>query len=296
MKFITILFLLVSIISKGNILSTSINGSNVEIFIPNSNKHPLFLFIPGNGEVGNNRQLLYNNGPLKFIKEGWNPSFIVAGAQPLTPWAKWDFLNAVLTDLVARYNIDTTKIYLTGLSGGAYCIYSYINNMHRLRYKPMAVVPMSMNIEASCGSFLFGTDYLCGSDLNWRQLASWGLCGQSDAHYPRMNRFFNLLRSGGYNTKFTAYQGGHGGWNDYYSPAYKENGLNIYEWCLQFKPASLAVKWGQFIYKDGGVYWTTQSEENVSHFILEESEDGVNWSDASPKIYPNPQKYYFYIL
>jgi hypothetical protein len=296
MKKILFILLLAPVLCNGQITSTSINGWNVEVYKPNDDKKAIFIFIPGNGEIGSNRELLYSNGPLKFIREGWAPDFIVAAAQPPAQWPNHTFLNTVLTELVKRYNVDTTRIYLTGLSAGAYSMYQYIGNLQSMRYKPRAVVPMSMFLEASCGSYNAGTDYLCGNDLNWSGVASWGFAGNSDSHFYKMKRFWDLMASAEYVTNWTTFSGGHGGWNTFYNPEYRENGLNIYEWCLRYPLVSLPVKWLYVSYNEGSIQWATAQEINVSHFVVQQSDDGITWKDASPEILPNSTHKYSYTL
>ena len=214
---------------------------NLEIYIPanTTGNLPAVVFIPGNGETGSNRLSLYNNGPLNFIKNsGWRPNFIVIGAQPAAAWPGNNFTNTVLNTLVSNpsYRIDQNKLYLTGLSGGAAAIDTYIKTSTS-SVSLAAVVPMSITMSASCGDYYAATDYLCGNDLKWGNLASWGFAGSSDSHFVKMRRFFELFINAGYESRWTTYAGGHSGWNAFYDPTYKEtiNGssLNIYEWMLQ---------------------------------------------------------------
>ncbi len=214
---------------------------NLEIYIPENTTGnlPAVVFFPGNGETGTNRNSLYTNGPLNFIKNsGWRPNFIVIGAQPNAAWPGNNFTNTVLNTLVSNpsYRIDQNKLYLTGLSGGAAAIDTYI----KTATSPVplaAVVPMSITYDASCGNYFSGTDYLCGNDLKWGNQASWGFAGSSDSHFAKMKRFFDLMIAAGYESRWTTYSGGHSGWNAYYNPTYTENingtSMNIYDWMLQ---------------------------------------------------------------
>lgn len=282
--------LLLPCLCFGTITQTTVNGWNVNVYSPGAHKSPLLLFIPGNGEVGSNRELLYTHGPLKFVREGWQPDFIIVAAQPPAQWPNHTFINTVLLEVVKRYNVDTTRIYLTGLSAGAYAIYQYMANLPSMKYRPRAVVPMSMVIESSC------TGYLCGNDLNWSTVASWGFCGSGDSPFLKMRKFWEQMAAADYTTRWTTYSGGHGGWNAFYNPSYRENGRNIYEWCKQYPFVSLPVKWLYVRYNAGSVQWATDQEDNVSHFIVEASYDGTNWQDVSPAIQPSNTKTYTYKL
>ena len=226
------------------VLSTSVTGQygtyNLEIYIPagTTTQKPAVVFIPGNGEVGTDRNKLYTNGPLNFIKNsGWRPDFIVIGAQPSTIWPNNAFTHTVLSHLVATssYYIDPNRLYLTGLSGGAQAIDTYIKTA-TTPVPLAAVVPMSITYDASCGDYYTQTDYLCGNDLKWATIPAWGFAGSSDSHFGKMKRFFDLMIAAGYDARWTTYAGGHGGWNTFYNPSYREtvNGvsMNIYEWML----------------------------------------------------------------
>lgn len=226
------------------VLSTSVTGQygtyNLEIYIPagTTTQKPAVVFIPGNGEVGTDRNKLYTNGPLNFIKNsGWRPDFIVIGAQPSAIWPNNAFTHTVLSHLVATssYFIDPNKLYITGLSGGAQAIDMYIRN----QASPVpiaAVVPMSYTYVTSCGDYYTQTDYLCGTDLKWATIPAWGFAGSNDSHFGKMKRFFDLMIAAGYDARWTTYAGGHSGWNTFYNPSYREtvNGvsMNIYEWML----------------------------------------------------------------
>lgn len=97
-----ILFLFLNISSNGEIIHTVASGPgysyNLEIYIPNNTTGalPAVIFIPGNGEVGTDRNKLYTNGPLKYIRDNaWSPNFIVIGAQPSSTWPNEIFVQRV---------------------------------------------------------------------------------------------------------------------------------------------------------------------------------------------------------
>ena len=82
---------------------------------------PLMLFLHGAGERGTNVDKVAVHGPPKLIKAGAKPPFIVASPQcPEGRAWRDDELLALIGDLVANLNVDTNRIYLTGLSMGGY--------------------------------------------------------------------------------------------------------------------------------------------------------------------------------
>lgn len=91
--------------------------------INNGAAHPLILFLHGSGERGRDIELVKREG-LPRLLEG-QPDFPFIVASPQCPADdQWVFhavdLRALLDDLMARYPVDNTRVYLTGLSlGGA---------------------------------------------------------------------------------------------------------------------------------------------------------------------------------
>jgi len=86
-------------------------------------KWPIILFLHGIGERGSNLELVKKHGIPKIVekKEGF-PFIAISPQCPLiSTWQTMvDELHALLLDAVQRYNIDETRIYLTGLSMGGY--------------------------------------------------------------------------------------------------------------------------------------------------------------------------------
>lgn len=257
---------------------------NVAIYTPDGvtpSNMPVFIFIPGNNEVGTDVNKLYVNGPLLFVKNNnWKPNFMIVAIQGKNLWPSGSLIRITIDSLIQRnYGINPEKIVLSGLSAGAACIFDYVkttpNNLYK---KPSAIIPMSITIGTQCGDFYAGTDVLCGTDLRFGDFASWGFCGSNDSHYEKMNRFWLRLSQAGYVSKFTSSNTGHCCWNTHYNPSYKENNLNIYDWGFQFPLNNLPVMFGEFkgSYRNSvtNLSWVTYSEQNNSHFIIEKSVDG----------------------
>ncbi len=282
-----ILFLFLNISSNGEIIHTVASGPgysyNLEIYIPNNTTGalPAVIFIPGNGEVGTDRNKLYTNGPLKYIRDNaWSPNFIVIGAQPSSTWPNEIFVQRVLLEVFKPiYHINQSRWYLTGLSAGANAIFVYITNSNTSSFiPPMAIVPFSITTWAQCGDVNIGTDYLCGTDLRYSSIPAWGFAGSSDSHHDKMRIFFNRLIEAGYTARWTSYAGGHCCWNNFYDPNYRENQKNIYEWMFQYPTIILSVEFKYFTHQNGYLNWATEQESNSSHFEIEESTDGENWT------------------
>lgn len=86
-------------------------------------KLPIILFLHGSEERGNDLNMIKAQGIPQIIENGEDLPFIVIAPQcpKRTTWiSKNDILMALIDDIVERYNADSNKVYLTGLSMGGY--------------------------------------------------------------------------------------------------------------------------------------------------------------------------------
>jgi predicted peptidase len=88
-----------------------------------SKRWPAILFLHGSGERGADLSWVERNGPPHVARERGLP-FVVIAPQ-LAAGETWsaDALRALLDLVDAEYRIDSTRVYLTGLSLGAYGAY-----------------------------------------------------------------------------------------------------------------------------------------------------------------------------
>jgi predicted peptidase len=102
-------------------------------------KWPLLLFLHGAGECGTNLNLLKRNGPTKYVLS--HPEFPFILVAPQTKGG-WDFRSvmALLNETVGSYRVETSQIYLTGLSMGGSGTWS-VAAAHPERFA--AIVPVS---------------------------------------------------------------------------------------------------------------------------------------------------------
>jgi hypothetical protein len=195
-----------------------------------TSKLPVLVFTPGNGEVGTNPDDLYYHGPLKFIKTGWRPNFIIVGIQPRfgCDSRSKTFCHAMLTEIRKNPLVDTNQVYLTGLSGGAYTTLHYLRD-HPSPYKVKAILVFSINMSKICATTL------CGGDIRFKTIPAWGMCGDADdlGFTASMQAYFKNLTSNGCPARFNLYSGGHGGWDTFYNPTWTTGGLSVYDWLLK---------------------------------------------------------------
>jgi len=100
---------------------------------------PLILFLHGAGECGTNLDLLKRNGPPKFVLSHPDFPFILVSPQTKGGWDTHTLID-LLDDVVSKYRVERSQIYLTGLSmegGGTWNLAA----AHPERFA--AVVPVS---------------------------------------------------------------------------------------------------------------------------------------------------------
>lgn len=187
-----------------------------------TNKMPAVVYVPGLGESNTNYMDLYKNqGPLNWYQNNGNkfPSdFILVGAQPRYPWPGAPFLTAVLKEL-QKPEYFISSFSGTGLSSGAYAWIKYMKDGYS--------VPLT-------GVTIMGYEFMGQTDFSrYKSVNTWLFNGLQDGgSIESMQTAFAAMKSQGVNVRGTWYQGGHCCWNNFYNPAYKEDGKNIYEFML----------------------------------------------------------------
>jgi predicted peptidase len=205
-------------------------------------RYPLLLFITGAGQFGNGANdlpLLLNDGPAQLIDEGKFPVSIKVGNQRLsfivmTPQFRWwpstYSIDACIEHAKQKYRIDSSRIYLSGLSMGGILscdLGSEVPNK-LAAIVPMAGVSKDTDINPKC-----------------RQIANaglpvWAFHSANDPVFEigKVRNFISAINS--FSPRVPARltewpSGGHDSWTRALEPAYRENGKNIYEWMLQYK-------------------------------------------------------------
>ena len=84
-------------------------------------KWPLMLFLHGAGERGDNLNRVKVHGPPKMVEQGQEFPFIIVSPQ-CPKNQRWDdaMLTVLLDHICKEYRVDTSRLYLTGLSMGGY--------------------------------------------------------------------------------------------------------------------------------------------------------------------------------
>jgi len=266
-----------------------------------TNGHPLIIYFHGVGEVGDgtssalcNLLTPFNDFDITLPERiergqftptvtfnGTNYSYIIVSPQynsynyP-TSYPNGNDVEAAITYFINLYGnkIDRSRIYLTGMSGGANMIVDYVASSATRAATVAAVHPVALCIQGAP----YGTSNIANADLAW-----WGVHCQNDpSECPNSipQGWVNAINS---NTpppsplaQLTSVPGcnAHNVWNDAYNPAYAPNGVNLYNWLIQFQAAAaLPAKISNYNARlDRGkaiIEWTTSNESNTASFILE---------------------------
>lgn len=82
---------------------------------------PLLIFLHGSGERGTDIEKVKNHGPFKYIKNNTLDAYILAPQCPEnTYWESESIYQLIQKVCKENPSIDTNRIYLTGLSMGAW--------------------------------------------------------------------------------------------------------------------------------------------------------------------------------
>ena len=186
---------------------------------------PLILFLHGSGERGTDVNKVRTHGPTKYLVQHPELPFIVVSPQcpPGEHWSS-ETLLALLDDVSHRYAVDTTRVYLTGLSMGGYGSWE-LGTSHPERFA--AIVPI-------CGGGEFLSVLLAGFDGRGPALKSlpiWAFHGGKDTTVPlaESQRMVKFVRDAGcQEVELTVYpNAGHDSWTETY------NNPRLYEWLLR---------------------------------------------------------------
>ena len=185
---------------------------------------PLLLFLHGAGERGSNLALVTKHGPPESVTQEWNfPFFILMPQCPLEQIWDDDALLALLDHAVARYKINTRRVYLTGLSMGGYGAWS-LGAKHPERFAAMAPV---------CGGGSAASLLMLNraQARALRSLAVWAFHGAQDDVVPLAESkvmMAALKKAGCREATLTVYPNtGHDSWTKTYTNP------RLYEWFLK---------------------------------------------------------------
>ena len=208
-----------------------------------SKNYPLLIFIHGIGELttagkslnaisnlGTTRFLNQHTFPASFTVNGKSYSFIVASPQ-FKEWPKAADVNTLVEFMVEKYRVDASRIYVAGISMGGGTTWDFAGDYSS---KVAAIVPIS---GAS-----FAEEKRC-ANIASNKVAVWAFHNSGDKVVsPNVSKQFVEKINGNHAdpaAKLTTFESvDHDAWTKATDPNYKENGMNIYEWMLQYSKSS----------------------------------------------------------
>lgn len=177
---------------------------------------PLILFLHGAGERGSNLNLVKMHGPPKLVEQGKDLPFIVVSPQcPSGIWwpEKLDTLIALLDEIESKYDVDPSRVYLTGLSMGGFGTWALACDRPE---RFAAIVPI-------CG----GGQWFLGDRL--KNVPVWAFHGAKDSVVPLdlSKKMVQAVKRAGGDAKLTVYpEANHDSWTVTY------DNPELYDWLL----------------------------------------------------------------
>lgn len=223
---------------------TKIDGWNAYVHLPDdyndslTKKYPLICFIPGIGECGTDASKLLTYGPSKYIANGHTMKFLVNGKlekpivislQPASVWPSASVINRKLDSIFLRYRCDLQRINATGLSMGGWSWDNYVDNYSPVYTNKITSI-VSMSAPPPDNGYGNMKHFALAGGTMWAFEGNNDLRGL-DQIRDTMNRAVPA------SARYTLYIGGHCCWNNFYDPAFTENGESIYTWMLKQKKA-----------------------------------------------------------
>jgi len=204
---------------------------NYLLFLPKSygenpqQKWPLILFLHGAGERGDDIELVKIHGIPKIVEQQEDFPFIAVSPQcPKYSWwtAELEALNALLDEVVAKYAVDTDRLYLTGLSMGGYGAW-HLATAYPERFAAIAPI---------CGGGDPEKAYVL------KNVPAWVFHGGKDTTVSPLEseKMVEALKACGGDVQFTLYpEAGHDSWTETY------DNPELYKWFLKHKRRPVAA-------------------------------------------------------
>ena len=179
---------------------------------------PLVVFLHGYGQSGNDLNIVRDHGPPKLTAEGKQFPFVLVSPQcPSGFYWRGNVIMGLIDQITENYSIDTTRIYLTGLSMGGYGTWQI---SHEYPGRFAAIVPV-------CGGGLFVSPYFME---RLKDLPVWAFHDKGDDVIPYQDSVSMVegVNAAGGRAKLTTYdEGKHDAWTEAY------NNDELYDWLLQ---------------------------------------------------------------
>jgi predicted peptidase len=175
---------------------------------------PLLLFLHGSGERGNDLTLVKTHGPPHVVETGMELPLVVLAPQcPADSSWHADSLMALVDHTIEHHDIDTKRVYVTGLSMGGYGTW-ILAGEYPERFAAISTV---------CAP------YASLDPVRLRHTPVWCFHGAMDDVVPVEHAIHMVrrIRDAGGDVRFTVYpDAGHDSWTQTYGQT------ALYEWFL----------------------------------------------------------------
>lgn len=147
-----------------------------------SGKLPLIISCHGSGEQGTDTVSLYNNGLPATLKAGFKPpfDFIMVAPQRSSYGVDPNWLYGIISDMEKRYQIDSSRIYITGYSAGGWACYGSQTNIDTTLGKMFAAIAILSG----------ATQDINTANYSWYGITKtpvWAVTGSADISYAAQN-------------------------------------------------------------------------------------------------------------
>jgi dienelactone hydrolase len=214
--------------------------------------YPVILFLGGIGEFGNGSTtelpLMLKHGIPKVIKDGKFPKsivmngethrFIVISPQFIKdPRIQGPDLDAILNYIISNYKVNTSRIYLTGMSYGGGLCWAYPGNKAAFASRIAGIVPVASAAPLGGDSAIYARSRTIAA----ANLPVWATHNSGDPSDPvaTTNSYISYINQApapnplAKKTIFTATF--HDAWTRTYNPDTRSDGYNVYEWMLRHR-------------------------------------------------------------
>ncbi|PZR29745.1 MAG: hypothetical protein DI535_01165 [Citrobacter freundii] len=283
-----------SMISNSNgyyeYLPAGYNSSNFQTY-------PLIIFIHGYGQLGDGSsselsKVLWFGLP-QVIDQGRFPGSFTVNEQTyrtivISPqfksWPTPADISGVLNYVIQHYKVNQNKIYLTGMSMGGGTTWDYAGSSSTAAGKLAAIIPV-------CGASTPSNN--TANVMANAKLPVWATHNNGDPTVPVSNtnlfvQYINTPNPPTPAAKKTIFDKNiHDAWTQTYDPSWTEDGLNIYQWMLQYSRGQIALPVLLTSYNVSvrntatasvAVTWTTAQEDQNKHFTIERSTNGTDFT------------------
>lgn len=214
-------------------------------------RYPLLICMHGIGQVGNGTTnlpglLLYgpammiNNGtfPTSFTVDGKTYSMIVITPQ-LTQAGMFPVdIDSMIEYCKSHYRVDTSRVYLAGLSLGGANVWHYAGYSQATASKITAMVPICAWTTPDKGYQVTPAEAQTVAAANikiWQTHCYEDPTAKFSWSVNQGDMVINSSPAPNPLPKITCFNSNsHDAWTTTYDPTYKEGGMNIYQWMLHY--------------------------------------------------------------